>query len=102
DEFFYFIEIKTKYVVANDSKLPTELELDQLNEFEIFIENNLMQNKISSYYVGRTSHSEQRVFYLLSNEKEGAEGLMEYLKENGKQRKFEYKIIENKQWKTYS
>lgn len=102
EEFFYFIEIKTKYAIENASKLPAENELEVLDNFEMFIENNLTQNKISNYYIGRTTFNEERVFNLVTNEKEGADGLLEFIKENGKQREFEYKIIEDKEWKLYS
>lgn len=102
EEFFYFIEIKTKYAIENASKLPSEDELEVLDNFEMFIESNLTQNKISNYYIGRTTYNEERVFNLVTNEKDGATGLMEFIKENGKQREFEYKIIEDKEWKIYS
>lgn len=102
DEFYYFIEIKTKYEAENASMLPTNNELEVLNDFEIFIENNLTQNEISNYYIGRTTFNEERVINLVTNEKEGATGLLEFIKENGNQREFEYKIIEDKEWKLYS
>jgi len=102
EEFIYFIEIKTKYAVENASMLPTNNELEVLNDFEMFIENNLTQNKISNYYIGRTTFNKERVFHLVTNEKDGATGLMDFIKENGKQREFEYNIIEDKEWQLYS
>jgi len=102
EEFFYFIEIKTKYEIENASKLPTENELEVLNDFEIFIESNLTQNKISNYYIGRTTFNEQRVFYFVTNDKNGTSGLIRFIKKNGKQREFEYKIVEDREWKLYS
>lgn len=102
EEFLYFIEIKTKYPINDTSKLPTEKELEVLNDFETFIENNLIKNKISNYYVARTTYDSERIFYLVTNEKENAKGLIEFIKENGKQREFDYQIIEDKEWKIYS
>ena len=102
EEFLYFIKIKTKYPVNDISKLPTEEEFEVLNDFEIFIENNLTKNKISNYYVARMTYDSERVFYLVTNEKEGAKRLIEFIKVNGKQREFDYQIIEDKEWKTYS
>ncbi|MBU3026052.1 DUF695 domain-containing protein [Zobellia galactanivorans] len=102
DEFLYFIEIKSKYTVGSASQLPTEEELQDLNDFEIFVENNLTQNKIPNYYVGRTTYNSERTVYLVTNEKEGATGLMDFLKEHGNQRDFEFNIIEDPEWKIYS
>lgn len=102
DEFFYFITIKTKYAIENTSKLPTENELEVLNDFEIFIESSLTQNKISNYYVGRTTYNEQRIFHIVTNEKEGPVEIMEFIKKHRILREFEYKIIEDKEWKLYS
>jgi len=102
NEFFYFLVIKTKYAIENTSKLPTENELEILNDFEIFIESSLIQNKISNYYVGRTTYNEQRIFHIVTNEKEGPVELMEFIKKFRLLREFEYKIIEDKDWKLYS
>ena len=57
---------------------------------------------MSNYYVARTTYDSERVFYLVTNEKEGAKRLIEFIKVNGKQREFDYQIIEDKEWKTYS
>lgn len=100
EEYYYFAEIKTNYAVENASKLPTETELEVLNDFEEFIEANLTQNKISNYYIGRTTHNAERVMYFVTNE--SPKSLLEYISENGNQRKFEYKVTEDKDWKVYS
>jgi len=101
DEFFYFIVIKTKYTVEDASKLPSENELEILNNFEFFIENSLKQNKNSHYFIGRTTYNEQRVFNIVIKDKEGGAELMRFIKKFGIQREFEYKIIEDKEWKLY-
>ncbi len=102
NEFYYFLEIKTKYSIDNASKLPTKKGFEELNDFELFLESNLTQNGIKNYYVGRTTHNKERVFYIVTNEKEGAEGLLKFIKENGNQRQYKYEIIEDKEWNLYA
>ena len=53
-----------------------------LDDLELFIENNLNQNGIKLYYIGRTTRSGERVIYFVTNDKDGANGLMNFLKQN--------------------
>jgi hypothetical protein len=101
-EFYYFIKVSTKYNTDNWTKLPAENEMDILNDFEMFVENNLTQNGIKNYYIGRTTHNSNRIMYFVTNEKEGANGLLNYIKENGKQRDFDYDIIKDENWNLYN
>ena len=100
-EYSIFIEVKSEYNIDNTSKMPNEKDYKELDELELFIENNLNQNGIKSYYIGRTTHSGERKIYYVTNDKDGANGLMNFVKENGNKRKFEYKILEDTQWNLY-
>jgi len=102
EEFSYFVVVKTKYTIENAAKLPSEKELEVLNDFEVFIERSLTQSKISNYYIGRTTYNEQRIFLLVTNEKDSVTELMDIMKRIRFKRAFEYKIVEDKEWKLYS
>ncbi|MBC3760025.1 DUF695 domain-containing protein [Hyunsoonleella sp. SJ7] len=100
-EFSNFIEITSNYTLEDTSKMPNEIEYAELDELDVFIENNLNQNGIKSYYVGRTTFGGERKIYFVTNDKDGANGLMDFLKENGNKRAFEFKIIEDAKWNLY-
>ncbi|AWV98841.1 hypothetical protein DJ013_11935 [Arcticibacterium luteifluviistationis] len=100
-EFSNFIEITSNYTIEDTSKMPNEIEYAELDELDVFIENNLNQNGIKSYYVGRTTFGGKRKIYFVTNDKDGANGLMDFLKENGNKRAFEFKIIEDAKWNLY-
>lgn len=100
-EFSNFIEITSIYTIEDTSKMPNEIEYAELDELDDFIENNLNQNGIKSYYIGRTTFGGERKIYFVTNDKDGANGLMNFLKENGNKRAFEFKIIEDPKWNLY-
>jgi hypothetical protein len=101
EEFSNFIEIKSEYDIDNSSKMPNETDYAELDELELFIENNLNQNGIKAYYIGRTTFNGERKIFFVTNDKDGANGLMNFVKENGNKRTFEYKIIEDPKWSLY-
>ncbi|WP_051155475.1 DUF695 domain-containing protein [Winogradskyella psychrotolerans] len=100
-EYSIFIEITSEYDIVNTSKMPNETDYAELDELELFIENNLNHNGIKSYYIGRTTCSGERKIYFVTNDKDGANGLMNFVKENGNKRKFEYKLTEDPKWSLY-
>ena len=100
-EYSIFIEIKCRYDTDNTSKMPNEKDYQELHELELFIENNLNQNGIKSYYIGRTTHSGERVVYFVTNDKDGANGLMDFLKQNGNKRDFEFQVVDDSDWSLY-
>lgn len=100
-EFSNFIEITSNYTIEDTSKMPNEIEYAELDELDVFIENNLNQNGIKSYYIGRTTFGGERKIYFVTNDKDGANGLMNFLKENGNKKAFEFKIIEDPKWNLY-
>ncbi len=100
-EFSNFIEIKSNYTIEDTSKMPNEIEYAELDELDVFIENNLNQNGIKAYYIGRTTFGGERKMYFVTNDKDGANGLMNFLKQNGNKRAFEFKIIEDPKWNLY-
>jgi len=102
EEFKYFIKIETSYKTDDEVMLPTDDELDKLDKFEYFIEDNLTQNKIKSYYVFRETHKEIRNFYLVTNDDIAAAKIINTIKNSGKQRQFNFNIITDKDWNIYN
>lgn len=102
EEFKYFIKIKISYKTNVEVMLPTDEELDQLDKFEYFIEDNLTQNKIKNYYVFRETHKGVRTFYLVTNDKVEATNIIKSIKNSGKQRTFEFEIISDDDWNLYN
>ncbi len=101
EEFRYFIKITTKYEHDETSMLPFKKELEELDKFEYFVENNLNQNKIKNYYVLRETHKGVRTFYIATLDYIGAKEILNMIKKQGKQRDFEFEFIEDKDWKLY-
>lgn len=101
DEFKYFIKVTTFYKKDSSVMLPTSEELEELDKFEFYIENNLTQNQIKNYYVFRDTHKGIRNFYLVTNNDIDATEVINMIKNSGKQRLFEFEIIADKDWKLY-
>lgn len=101
EEFSAFLTITISYDIDNTSKLPNEEDYKELDEVEAFIENNLSQNNIDNYYIGRTTWAGKRTVYFVSNDRENVEGLMNFLKVKGGLRHFEFDVKEDKKWKSY-
>ena len=101
EEFSAFLTITIGYDIDNTSKLPNEADYKELDEVEAFIENNLSQNNIDNYYIGRTTWAGKRTIYFVSNDRENVEGLMNFLKVKGGLRQFEFNVKEDKKWKSY-
>lgn len=102
EEFCYFIKFTTPYEKDANAMLPTNEELDNLDKFEFFIENNLTQNKIKNYYVYRSTHKGIRNFYLVTNDKTGATELINLIKKSGEERTFDFEILTDKNWNLYN
>ena len=88
--------------ITDETALPTNEELDELDKFELFIESNLTQNKIKNYYVFRDTHKGIRNFYIVTNDNNGATEVIKLIKNSGKQRPFEFEIITDKTWNLYN
>lgn len=101
EEFCYFIKVTTSYKKDDVVMLPTDGELDELDKFEYFIENNLTQNKIKNYYVFRDTHKGIRNFYIVTSDKIGATEILNLIKNSGKQRVFDFEILTDKNWNLY-
>lgn len=102
DEFFYFIKVTTPYKKDERVLLPIHGELEELDKFEYFIENNLIQNEIKTYYVFRETHKGIRRFYFVTNDKVGATEVINLIKNSGLQRTFDFEIITDKNWDLYN
>lgn len=102
EEFCYFIKLTTAYKKDEKVMLPTNEELDELDTFEFFIENNLTQNHIKNYYVFRETHKGIRTFYLATNDKANATEVLNLIKNSGQQRTFAFEILTDKKWDLYS
>lgn len=101
EEFCYFIKVTTAYKKDEKVMLPTNEELDELDKFEYYIENNLTQNKIKNYYVFRDTHKGIRNVYIVTNDKTGATEVINLIKNSGKQRTFNFEILTDKNWDLY-
>ena len=82
--------------------LPTNEELEKLNDFELFIENTLNENVIKNYYVFRETHKGIRTFYIVTNNKNASSDVINLIKNSGKQRAFEFEILTQKDWNLYN
>lgn len=102
EEFCYFIKVTTTYKKDEKAMLPIDGELDELDKFEYFIENNLTQNQIKNYYVFRDTHKGVRNFYIVTNDKIGATEVITLIKNSGKQRTFNFEIMTDKNWNLYT
>lgn len=102
EEFCYFIKVTTTYQKDEKAMLPIDGELDELDKFEYFIENNLTQNQIKNYYVFRDTHKGVRNFYIVTNDKMGATEVITLIKNSGKQRAFNFEIMTDKNWNLYN
>ena len=102
EEFCYFLKVTTKFDHDENVMLPSDAELESLDQFENFIESNLTQNGVKNYYVYRDTHKGIRNFYMAVKDNVGTEQIMKLIKEKGKQRDFEFCIIEDKNWDLYN
>lgn len=100
-EYKYFIKVTTKYEKDDVNLLPIDGELDNLDNFEQFVENHLKQNKIKTYYVFRDTYKGLRNFYLITDNKIGATEALKLILNNQKYRKFDFDITEDEKWKLY-
>jgi hypothetical protein len=102
EEFKFFIKVTTPYEHDEKSMLPFAKGLDELDKFEDFIENNFSQNGIKNYYVMRMTYKGIRTFFIATSDNRGATEILKLIKQQGKQRDFEYDVIEDKDWKLYT
>lgn len=102
EEFCYFIKVTTPYKKDEKAMLPIDGELDELDKFEYFIENNLTQNQVKNYYVFRDTHKGIRNFYIVTNDKVGAREVINLIKNSGQQRNFNFEILTDKNWNIYN
>lgn len=102
EEFCYFIKVTTSYKKDEKVMLPIDGELEELDKFEYFIENNLTQNKIKNYYVFRDTNKGIRNFFIVTNDKVGATEILNLIKNSGKQRVFDFEIVTDKNWNLYN
>ena len=101
EEFSYFIKVTTTYGKDEKVMLPTNEQLEKLDKFEFFIEDNLTQNKIKNYYVFRDTYKGVRNFYIVTNDKNGAAEVINLIKNSGKERQFTFEILTDKNWNIY-
>lgn len=101
-EFCNFVKVTTAFVSnASKTMLPTNEELNELDQFEHTIEMYLKENNIKYYYVFRDTHSGIRNFYIVTNDKIGATKVFNSIKDSKKIKEFNYKISTDKNWDLY-
>jgi hypothetical protein len=100
-EFSFFLNVTSNYDKDNTSQLPNETDYSELDELEAFIENNLNQNNIKNYYLGRTTHAGKRTIFFVGNDTDELKGLLAFLKDQATHRDFEFTVTQDADWKTY-
>lgn len=100
-EFRYFIKINTPFKKDEKMLLPVDDELAELDHFESSIEGYLTDNKVRNYYVFRETHNGIRNCYIVTNDKVGAISVLNRIKEDKANRKFEFEIQEDVEWELY-
>lgn len=101
EEFRYLIELTIEYQINDSTELPSQEDLEDLDEFETFIEANLTGNKISNYYIGRTTYRGIRKSYFVVNDHNNADGFLKFVQAKSNKREFEFSIIEDNNWDNY-
>lgn len=101
EEYKYFIKVTTNYKKDDINLLPIDGELDSLDNFERFIENNLKQHKVKTYYVFRDTYKGVRNFYLVTENKNNATKALNLIRSDKKYRQFDFEIIKDEKWKLY-
>ncbi|WP_433900869.1 DUF695 domain-containing protein [Sphingobacterium puteale] len=101
-EFCYFAKITTACVSKDTATmLPTNEELNELDQFEHTIENYLKESNIQCYYVFRDTHKGIRNFYIVTNDKTGTTTVLNNIKNSKKLREFDFAIATDKNWDVY-
>ena len=101
-EFRYFIKITTPFKKDEKMLLPIDDELAELDRFESSIEGYLTDNKVRNYYVFRETHKGIRNCYVVTNDKAEANTVLNRIKEDRANRKFEFEIQEDVEWRLYN
>ncbi|MCS4228931.1 DUF695 domain-containing protein [Sphingobacterium sp. BIGb0165] len=101
-EFCHFVKVTTAFVGdASKTMLPTDEELNELDQFEHTIEKYLKENNIKCYYIFRDTHRGIRNFYIVTNDKIGTTKVFNSIKDSKKIREFNYEISTDKNWDLY-
>lgn len=101
EEFKYFLKVTTPFQTKDESLLPTDIELEELDEFGQFIELNLTKNSIKNYLVFRDTYKGIRTISLVTDNGNGATELLRVIKNSNTTRKFEFQITEDSKWSLY-
>lgn len=101
EEFCYFIKITCNYPIVDESKLPSEAELDTFDRLERTIEEALKTKNVKNYYVFRSTHIGERNFFIATNNKEAANKIMKNFQKTSKIFPFKYEIIKDEKWAIY-
>jgi hypothetical protein len=101
-EFCYFAKITTACVSKDAATmLPTNEELNDLDQFEHTIENYLKESNIQCYYVFRDTHKGIRNFYIVTNDTTGTTTALNNIKNSKKLREFDFAIATDENWDLY-
>ena len=101
EEFRYFIKVEVLYGKETKADLPTNEQLEKLNDLEIVLERTLTQNGIKNYYVFRETHKGVRTFFLVTNNKVGVMEAVRTIQGTADLLPFSYEIIDDKDWNIY-
>lgn len=101
EEFGYFIKVKCKYEIVDKHKLPSDAELNAMDNMDHAIEGMLKAKKIKNYYVFRTTYMADRNCFIAISNKEAADQAMRNFQQTSKIFPFNYEIIKDEKWKNY-
>ncbi|MBE9600744.1 DUF695 domain-containing protein [Pedobacter sp. MC2016-24] len=101
EEFCYFIKVKCKYEIVDERKLPSDTQLNAMDNLDHAIEGLLKAKNIKNYYVFRTTHMTDRNCFIAISDKEAADQAMRSFQKTSKIFPFNYEIIKDKKWKNY-
>jgi Regulator of ribonuclease activity B/Family of unknown function (DUF695) len=101
-EFCYFVKVSCHYKIDNGPMLPSESELDSLDRFETYVENEFLKHKIKEYYIFCNTYKGLRNVFLVTNDRLAANGCMAQIKYSRTPFPFEFEIIKDEGWTLYT
>ncbi|WP_316753744.1 ribonuclease E inhibitor RraB [Pedobacter gandavensis] len=100
-EFCYFIKVNCNYDLVDEHKLPTDAELNSMDNLDHAIEGMLKAQNIKNYYVFRNTYKGNRNCFIAINNKEAADKAMKNFQQTSKIFSFNYEIIKDEKWANY-
>lgn len=100
-EFCYFIKVNCNYDIVDEHKLPSNTELNSMDNLDHAIEGMLTAQNIKNYYVFRNTYKGDRTCFIAIKNKEAADKAMKSFQQTSKIFAFNYEIIKDENWTNY-